>query len=118
MEKEVRSKREGAMTVDPVRVAVNGYGIIGKRVADAIKLQPDMELVGVGDVVSDYRVKAAVVHELPIYASLPEKVGEMQAGVQLDRPPEQPPGFLQLAQFQAGVSEREERPAELGDGEA
>jgi glyceraldehyde-3-phosphate dehydrogenase (NAD(P)) len=62
-----------------VRVAVNGYGIIGKRVADAVRLQPDMELVGVGDVVSDYRVKAAVVLGLPIYASLPEKVDEMQA---------------------------------------
>ena len=62
-----------------VRVAVNGYGIIGKRVADAVRLQPDMELVGVGDVVSDYRVKAAVVLGLPIYASLPEKADEMQA---------------------------------------
>ena len=62
-----------------VRVAVNGYGIIGKRVADAIRLQPDMELVGVGDVVSDYRVKAAVILGLPIYASLPEKADEMQA---------------------------------------
>lgn len=62
-----------------VRVAVNGYGIIGKRVADAVRLQPDMELVGVGDVVSDYRVKAAVILGLPIYASLPEKADEMQA---------------------------------------
>ena len=30
-----------------VKVAVNGYGTIGKRVADAVKLQPDMELIGV-----------------------------------------------------------------------
>jgi glyceraldehyde-3-phosphate dehydrogenase (NAD(P)) len=62
-----------------VRVAVNGYGVIGKRVADAVRLQPDMELIGVADVVSDYRVKAAVVLGLPIYASLPEKVDEMKA---------------------------------------
>ena len=67
------------MTIAKIRVAVNGYGIIGKRVADAVKLQPDMELVGVGDVVSDYRVKAAVVHDLPVYASLQEKADEMQA---------------------------------------
>jgi glyceraldehyde-3-phosphate dehydrogenase (NAD(P)) len=40
-----------------VRVAVNGYGVIGKRVADAVRMQPDMELVGVSDVVSDYRIK-------------------------------------------------------------
>ena len=30
-----------------VRVAVNGYGTIGKRVADAVAKQPDMKLVGV-----------------------------------------------------------------------
>jgi glyceraldehyde-3-phosphate dehydrogenase (NAD(P)) len=67
------------MTDKKVRVAVNGYGVIGKRVADAVRLQPDMELVGIGDVVSDYRVKAAVVHGLPVYASLAEKADEMQA---------------------------------------
>jgi hypothetical protein len=32
---------------DNVRVAVNRYGVIGKRVADAVRAQPDMELVGV-----------------------------------------------------------------------
>ncbi len=67
------------MTDKKIRVAVNGYGVIGKRVTDAVRLQPDMELVGVGDVVSDYRVKAAVVLGLPVYASLPEKVDEMKA---------------------------------------
>jgi glyceraldehyde-3-phosphate dehydrogenase (NAD(P)) len=60
------------MTNNKIRVAVNGYGVIGKRVADAVRLQPDMELVGVSDVVSDYRVKAAMILGLPIYASLPE----------------------------------------------
>jgi glyceraldehyde-3-phosphate dehydrogenase (NAD(P)) len=67
------------MANNKIRVAVNGYGVIGKRVADAVRLQPDMELVGVSDVVSDYRVKAAMVLGLPIYASLPEKVDEMKA---------------------------------------
>lgn len=38
-----------------IRVAINGYGVIGKRIADAITLQEDMELVGVADIVSDYR---------------------------------------------------------------
>jgi glyceraldehyde-3-phosphate dehydrogenase (NAD(P)) len=38
-----------------VRVVVNGYAVIGMRVADAITLQGDMELVGVADVTSDYR---------------------------------------------------------------
>lgn len=67
------------MTNENIRVAVNGYGVIGKRVVDAVRLQPDMELVGVGDVVSDYRVKAAIVLDLPVYASLPKKMKEMEA---------------------------------------
>jgi glyceraldehyde-3-phosphate dehydrogenase (NAD(P)) len=62
-----------------IRVAVNGYGVIGKRVADAVLCQPDMELVGVSDVVSDYRVQAAGVLGLPVFASLPERREEMEA---------------------------------------
>jgi len=30
-----------------VKVAINGYGTIGKRVADAVAAQDDMEVVGV-----------------------------------------------------------------------
>jgi glyceraldehyde-3-phosphate dehydrogenase (NAD(P)) len=62
-----------------IRVAVNGYGVIGKRVADAVRVQPDMELVGVSDIVSDYRVQAGAVLGLPIFASLSDKVDEMKA---------------------------------------
>jgi hypothetical protein len=36
-----------------VRVAVNGYGVIGKRVADAVSLQADMERVGVAEVAAN-----------------------------------------------------------------
>jgi glyceraldehyde-3-phosphate dehydrogenase (NAD(P)) len=61
------------------KVAINGYGVIGKRVADAVRLQPDMELVGVADVVSDYRVKTGAVLGIPIYASLLEKSDSMKA---------------------------------------
>lgn len=61
------------------KVAVNGYGVIGKRVADAVRVQPDMELVGISDVVSDYRIKTAVALGIPVYASLPEKLPEMRA---------------------------------------
>jgi glyceraldehyde-3-phosphate dehydrogenase (NAD(P)) len=38
-----------------VRVGVNGYGVIGKRVAAAIAHQQDMLLTGVSDVVTDWR---------------------------------------------------------------
>jgi glyceraldehyde-3-phosphate dehydrogenase (NAD(P)) len=58
---------------------VNGYGVIGKRVADAVRAQPDMALVGVSDVTTDYRIKTAAVLGLPVYASVPEKATEMQA---------------------------------------
>lgn len=65
-----------------VRVAVNGYGVIGKRVADAVRMQPDMELIGVSDVVSDYRIKTAVALGIPVYASVEEKfAGMVEAGV-------------------------------------
>lgn len=62
-----------------VRVAVNGYGVIGKRVADAVALQDDMELVGVADVVSDHRIQVAVSRGYPVYASTPEGGSAMEA---------------------------------------
>ena len=67
------------MNSQRVRVAVNGYGVIGKRVADAIRLQPDMDLVGVSDIVTDYRLRTAAVLDIPIYAALHEQVGAMEA---------------------------------------
>ena len=56
-----------------VKVAVNGYGVIGKRVADAVALQDDMELMGVSDITYDYRIRVAAERGYPIYASLPDK---------------------------------------------
>ena len=55
--------------MDKVKVAVNGYGVIGKRVADAVCLQDDMELIGVCDVASDWRIKVALHKSYPVYAS-------------------------------------------------
>jgi len=62
-----------------IRVAVNGYGVIGKRIADAIAAQDDMELVGVADVVSDWRVKVAVEKGYQVFASTPEAMDKMKA---------------------------------------
>ena len=67
------------MSTRKARVAVNGYGVIGKRVADAVALQGDMELVGVADVVSDYRIRVAVERGYPVYASTPEARSSMEA---------------------------------------
>src|SRR5574338_313325 len=62
-----------------VRVIINGSGVIGKRIADAVAVQDDMELVGVADVVSDWRIKVAIEKGYPVYASTPQAAGEMSA---------------------------------------
>ena len=62
-----------------VRVLVNGYGVIGKRIADAVAAQDDMELVGVADVVSDWRIKVAVEKGYPIFASSAEAGAQMRS---------------------------------------
>lgn len=60
-------------------IAVIGYGVIGKRVADAINLQDDMTLVGVCDVISDWRIQNAVRKEYDTYAATAEAEQEMKA---------------------------------------
>lgn len=50
-----------------IKVAINGYGVIGKRVADAVTLQDDMDLIGVCDVITDWRIKMAVSKSYPVY---------------------------------------------------
>ena len=60
------------MPAKKVRVAVNGYGVIGKRVADAVVRQDDMELAGVSDVVTDYRIRIAVSRGYPVFAATTE----------------------------------------------
>lgn len=67
------------MSNQRVRVVVNGYGVIGKRIADAVAAQADMELVGVADVVSDWRIRVAVGKGYPIFASTPEAANAMHA---------------------------------------
>jgi len=56
---------------EKIRVAINGYGVIGKRIADAVILQEDMELVGVADVVSDWRIRVAVDKGYSVFAAAP-----------------------------------------------
>lgn len=50
-----------------VRVGVNGYGVIGKRIADAVRLQDDMELVGVTARTPDFRLFPVQKSGIPIY---------------------------------------------------
>jgi len=65
------------------KVAVVGYGVIGKRVADAVLLQPDMDLIGVADIVTDWRIRSAA-GRFPLFASTPEARDAMgQAGLSI-----------------------------------
>ena len=61
------------------RVSVVGYGVIGRRVADAIKLQSDMELIGVADVASDWRIAQVAARGLPLHAASDEARPAMEA---------------------------------------
>jgi|TARA_R110000824_G_scaffold353719_1_gene540814 glyceraldehyde-3-phosphate dehydrogenase (NAD(P)) len=51
-----------------IRVGIVGYGTIGKRVADAVLLQEDMELVGVTANTYNYRIKAAEKKGIKIFS--------------------------------------------------
>ncbi len=61
------------------RVGVVGYGVIGRRVADAVLIQSDMELVGVADVASDWRVAQALARGIPLFAASPDARSDMEA---------------------------------------
>ncbi len=50
-----------------INVGINGYGTIGRRVADAVAAQKDMKLVGATKVKPDYRARVAVQKGIPLY---------------------------------------------------
>jgi len=56
-----------------IRVGVNGYGTIGKRVADAVAAQPDMEVAGVAKTQPNFEAHTAVERGYPMYAAIPER---------------------------------------------
>lgn len=71
--------------VSMIKVGVNGYGTIGRRVADAIKLQPDMQLVGVVKRTPDYMAGLAAEKGIKLYA--PDEQTEnkfQQAGLKVE----------------------------------
>lgn len=67
-----------------LQVGVNGYGTIGKRVADAVTAQPDMELVGVAKTRPNFEAQQAVKNGYPLFAAVPERVEKFdEAGIDL-----------------------------------
>ena len=67
-----------------IQVAVNGYGTIGKRVADAVTLQPDMELLGVAKTSPNHEAQLAIENGYPLHAAIEERIELFEeAGVAL-----------------------------------
>ncbi|NNE77631.1 MAG: type II glyceraldehyde-3-phosphate dehydrogenase, partial [Pricia sp.] len=60
-------------------IAVIGYGVIGKRVADAVNLQDDMNLAGVCDIISDWRIQTALEKGFAVFAATEEADKEMRS---------------------------------------
>jgi len=61
-----------------IRVGVVGYGVIGKRVAGAAARQEDMEVAGVADVLTDWRMRAAARAGFPLYGAAAEHAEAMR----------------------------------------
>lgn len=67
------------------KIAVNGYGTIGKRVADAVQAQDDMEMIGISKTKPNYEAAVAKQLGYDIYAPASnlgafEKAGMPAAG--------------------------------------
>jgi len=62
-----------------IRVGINGYGTIGKRVADAVAAQPDMTVEGVSKRSPNHEARAATEIGYDLYAADPERNGAFDA---------------------------------------
>jgi len=68
-----------------VKVAVNGYGTIGKRVADALRKQRDMEVIGVTKTKPDFEAKMAIRKGFRLFCAIPENLKLFKsAGVEIE----------------------------------
>ncbi|WIV68587.1 type II glyceraldehyde-3-phosphate dehydrogenase [Natrialbaceae archaeon AArc-T1-2] len=62
-----------------LQVAINGYGTIGKRVADAVRQQPDMEVRGVAKTRPNFEAETAIENGFPLYAAVEERADQFAA---------------------------------------
>jgi glyceraldehyde-3-phosphate dehydrogenase (NAD(P)) len=62
-----------------IRVAVNGYGVIGKRVADAIAVQDDLTLADVADLATDWQVAVPAAKGYALFGATGEYARAMGA---------------------------------------
>lgn len=61
-----------------VRVGINGYGTIGKRVASAVKAQDDMEVVGVTKTRPSYEARLAGMEGFPLFTATNDQVAAFE----------------------------------------
>ncbi|MFB6282681.1 MAG: type II glyceraldehyde-3-phosphate dehydrogenase [Halobacteria archaeon] len=68
-----------------IKVGINGYGTIGKRVADAVAHQDDMVVVGVAKTKPNFEAKHAVDAGYPLYAAVEERMDRFgEAGIEIE----------------------------------
>ncbi|MCK5698328.1 MAG: type II glyceraldehyde-3-phosphate dehydrogenase [Candidatus Aenigmarchaeota archaeon] len=68
-----------------IAVAVNGYGTIGKRVADAVSLQDDMKVVGVVKTRPTFEARMANECGYPLFVNCADNVGAFRdAGLKVE----------------------------------
>jgi len=66
------------------KIAINGYGTIGKRVADAVTAQDDMEIAGVVKTRPSFEAKLANDRGFAVYAASPNNIDSFkQAGLEV-----------------------------------
>ena len=66
------------------KIAINGYGTIGKRVGDAVSAQDDMEIVGVVKTRPTFEAKLASDRNFDLYASTSDKIKAFnRAGIEI-----------------------------------
>ncbi|MBN1896985.1 MAG: type II glyceraldehyde-3-phosphate dehydrogenase [Candidatus Aenigmarchaeota archaeon] len=57
-----------------VKVAINGYGTVGRRVADAVAVQKDMKIVGVVKTKPTFEAFSAMNKNYPLYTTSKENI--------------------------------------------
>ncbi|MDG6225219.1 MAG: type II glyceraldehyde-3-phosphate dehydrogenase [Candidatus Thermoplasmatota archaeon] len=62
-----------------VRVAINGYGTIGKRVADAVQAQEDMTVVGVTKTRPTFEARLALEKGFDLFVAIRDNIPKFEA---------------------------------------
>jgi glyceraldehyde-3-phosphate dehydrogenase (NAD(P)) len=68
-----------------VKVAINGYGTVGRRVADAVAVQNDMKIIGVVKTKPTFEAHQAVRRGFPVFVNVKENAKAFEeAGIKVE----------------------------------